>query len=164
MTKTNIRIISELFSNQKTRYTSDVSFCPRTFQSTFIRSTHKGFTQQYLIRFSKVLGFNIDDVPKHVAELVLYATFTYSEGRLDGIHCTPHMGAPLYTNQCKLKTFSQHVPWRSTSWLNTIVPPTGKSVESTPPLLQIQGEHKVFPWLQTFIRRKPLYVEYKLFF
>jgi len=24
----------------------------------------------------------------------------------------------------------------------------------------IQGEHKVFPWLQTFITRKLLYVEY----
>ena len=32
--------------------------------------------------------------------------------------------------------------------------------------LQIQGEHKVFPWLQTYITRKLLYVEYKhiLFF
>ena len=28
----------------------------------------------------------------------------------------------------------------------------------------IQGEHKVFPWLQTFIIRKLLYVEDKLFF
>jgi len=28
----------------------------------------------------------------------------------------------------------------------------------------IQGEHKVFPWLQTFITRKLLYVEYKHFF
>ena len=28
----------------------------------------------------------------------------------------------------------------------------------------VQGEHKVFPWLQTFITRKLLYVEYKLFF
>ena len=28
----------------------------------------------------------------------------------------------------------------------------------------IQGEHKVFPWLQKFITRKLLYVEYKLFF
>ena len=27
-----------------------------------------------------------------------------------------------------------------------------------------QGEHKVFPWLQTFITRKLLYVEYKQFF
>ena len=29
---------------------------------------------------------------------------------------------------------------------------------------KIQGEHKFFPWLQTFITRKLLYVEYKLFF
>ena len=28
----------------------------------------------------------------------------------------------------------------------------------------IQGEHKVFPWLQTFITRKLLYVEYKHIF
>ena len=28
----------------------------------------------------------------------------------------------------------------------------------------LQGEHKVFPWLQAFITRKLLYVEYKLFF
>ena len=28
----------------------------------------------------------------------------------------------------------------------------------------LQGEHKVFPWLQTFITRKLLYVEYKHFF
>jgi len=26
---------------------------------------------------------------------------------------------------------------------------------------KIQSEHKVFPWLQTFITRKLLYVEYK---
>jgi len=28
-------------------------------------------------------------------------------------------------------------------------------------ILVLQGEHKVFPWLQTFITRKLLYVEYK---
>jgi len=28
----------------------------------------------------------------------------------------------------------------------------------------VQGEHKIFPWLQTFITRKLLYVEYKHFF
>jgi hypothetical protein len=32
------------------------------------------------------------------------------------------------------------------------------------PLSYIQGEHKVVPWLQTFITRKLLYMEYKLFF
>jgi len=31
-------------------------------------------------------------------------------------------------------------------------------------LAKEQGEHKVFPWLQTFITRKLLYVEYKLLF
>jgi len=31
-------------------------------------------------------------------------------------------------------------------------------------LKEIQSEHKVFPWLETFITRKLLYVEYKLFF
>ena len=31
-------------------------------------------------------------------------------------------------------------------------------------LLVIYGEHKVFPWLQTFITRKLLYVEYKHIF
>ena len=30
--------------------------------------------------------------------------------------------------------------------------------------LYVQGEHKVFPWLQTFIKRKLLYIEYKHFF
>jgi len=30
--------------------------------------------------------------------------------------------------------------------------------------VEIQGEHKVFPWLQTFITRKVLYIENKLFF
>ena len=27
--------------------------------------------------------------------------------------------------------------------------------------MEVQGEHKVFPWLQTFITRKLLYMEYK---
>ena len=31
-------------------------------------------------------------------------------------------------------------------------------------LIYVQGEHKVFPWLQIFITRKLLYVEYKHFF
>jgi len=31
-------------------------------------------------------------------------------------------------------------------------------------ILVLQGENKVFLWLQTFITRKLLYVEYKLFF
>jgi len=31
-------------------------------------------------------------------------------------------------------------------------------------LKDVQSEHKVFPWLQTFITRKLLYVEYKHIF
>jgi hypothetical protein len=31
-------------------------------------------------------------------------------------------------------------------------------------ILVLQGEHKVFPWLQTFITRKLLYMEYKYIF
>ena len=36
-----------------------------------------------------------------------------------------------------------------------------KSVRCDVQVNKVQGEYKVFPWLQTFVTRKLLYVEYK---